>query len=54
MRDEPCYDDLAIGAPGEGVGAGDENGLVAVLYGSKDGLTAEGDVVFHRNTRAQQ
>ncbi|WP_200308792.1 VCBS repeat-containing protein [Streptomyces adelaidensis] len=44
------YRDLAIGAPGESLGAKAEAGAVHVLYGGKSGLTAKGSQFFARNT----
>ena len=42
-------DDLAIGAPGEDIGAIADAGAANVLYGSAAGLTATGDQLFHQN-----
>jgi hypothetical protein len=42
------FDDLAIGAPGEDVGALNSAGAVNVLYGSESGLTADGDQIWHQ------
>jgi hypothetical protein len=42
------YDDLAIGAHGEDVGAIDGAGAVNVLYGSPSGLTDVGDQLWHQ------
>ena len=42
-------DDLAIGAPGEAVGALGDAGAVNVLYGSGGGLTAAGDQLWHQD-----
>ena len=36
------YEDLAVGAPGEGVGADDGAGAVVLLFGSADGLGGGG------------
>ncbi len=45
------FADLAIGHPGEGVGAGlDRAGAVTLLYGSSDGLTDAGSRTFHQNS----
>ncbi len=44
------FDDLAIGAPGEGIGAKADAGAVNVLYGSASGLTATGDQLWHQST----
>ncbi|HEV2871151.1 MAG TPA: integrin alpha, partial [Actinomycetota bacterium] len=38
------FADLAVGAPGEGVGGAAGAGAVNVLYGSADGLTASSEV----------
>jgi hypothetical protein len=43
-------DDLAIGVPGEDVGTIINAGAVQVLYGSKGGLTTEGDAYYHQDT----
>ena len=43
-------DDLAIGAPGEDVGALVDAGAVNVLYGSGSGLTATGDQLWHQDS----
>ncbi len=37
------FDDLAIGAPGEAIGAVNDAGAVNVLFGSSGGLTATGN-----------
>jgi hypothetical protein len=42
------YDDLAIGAPYEDVGAIQDAGAVNVLYGSGSGLTDVGDQLWHQ------
>ncbi len=44
------FDDLAIGVPGEDVGAIVDAGAVNVLYGSGSGLTAAGDQLWHQDT----
>lgn len=44
------YDDLAIGTPGESVGAKHYAGAVNVLYGSKTGLTAAGNDLWHQDS----
>ncbi len=41
------YDDLAIGAPDEDVGAEPQSGAVRVLNGSSSGLTATGIQIWH-------
>ena len=43
-------DDLAIGVPGEGIGAIVVAGANSVLYGSAGGLTAAGDQLWHQDT----
>jgi hypothetical protein len=43
-------DDLAIGAPSGEVAAVDGAGYVHVLYGTRSGLSARGDDVFHQDT----
>lgn len=42
------YDDLAVGSR-EGIGTIHNAGAVNVLYGSGDGLTAEGNQIWHQN-----
>jgi hypothetical protein len=42
--------DLAVGAPGEDVGEAEEAGAVHAVYGSADGLTAEGDELFTQDS----
>lgn len=44
------YDDLAVGVPGEDVGSITNAGAVNVIYGSKDGLTATGNQIWHQNS----
>ncbi len=46
--DEDGYPDLAIGAPGEVLGAGEAPGSVTILFGSPSGLQAGGAVVLTR------
>ncbi len=41
--DEDGYDDLAIGIPGDNLRGANDAGRVQVLFGSDDGLTADGD-----------
>ena len=41
--------DLAIGVPGEDIGAITGAGAVNVLYGSGGGLSAGGDQVWHQD-----
>jgi FG-GAP repeat protein len=43
-------DDLAVGVPGEDVGAIGEAGAVNVLYGSSTGLTSTDDQLWHQNS----
>jgi hypothetical protein len=45
-----AFADLAIGAPGEDVGAVKSGGAVTVLYGSPDGLTAAGAKRWTQNS----
>jgi hypothetical protein len=40
---------LAIGAPGEDVGALSDAGAVNVIYGSAAGLNAAGDQIWHQD-----
>ena len=42
------FDDLAIGVPGEDIGAVVDAGAVNVLYGSGSRLTASGDQLWHQ------
>lgn len=44
------YADLAIGAPGEDVGALDRVGAVNVLYGSSSGPTYDGNQLWHQGS----
>lgn len=44
------YEDLAIGVPGEDIGTITNAGAVNVLYGSRNGLTATGDQIWHQNS----
>ena len=44
--------DLAVGAPGEDVGEADDAGAVHAIYGSADGLTADGDEFFTQDSPA--
>jgi disulfide bond formation protein DsbB len=44
------YADLAIGIPGEDIGAFPDAGAVAVLYGGATGLSAAGDQIWHQNS----
>ena len=44
------FADLAVGAPGETIGATSRAGIVHILYGTTDGLSAAGDQVFHQDS----
>ena len=44
------FGDLAMGAPGENVGAVGDAGAVSVLYGSADGLTGSGAQLFTQDS----
>ncbi|MCP3975414.1 MAG: hypothetical protein GY720_13100 [bacterium] len=44
------YDDLIVGAPGDVVGSASGAGQIHVIYGSRTGLTAEGNNRFHQDT----
>jgi hypothetical protein len=46
--DNDGFDDLAIGAPGESVGALSNAGAVNVLYGAGTGLTATDDQIWYQ------
>ena len=48
--DNDGFADLAVGAPGEGIGSSNNAGAVSVLYGSGDGLTGTGSQLFTQNT----
>ncbi len=48
--DDDSYEDLAIGATGDSIGAAYETGSVHVLRGAANGLTAAGDQVWHQGT----
>lgn len=43
-------DDLAIGVPGEDIGAVDNAGAVNVIYGTNSGLNAANDDIWHQNS----
>lgn len=45
--DNDGYEDLAIGAPGEGVGSIVDAGMIHIVRGSPDGLTALGNQIWH-------
>jgi hypothetical protein len=52
--DHDLHDDLAVGAPGERAvryGGADRAGVVQVLYGSRAGLTAEGNQLWSQASR---
>jgi hypothetical protein len=42
-------DDLAVGAPGENIGTEDNAGLLTVLHGTSDGLTARNSEIFFQD-----
>ena len=44
------YDDLAVGAINEDIGAVGNAGLVHVIYGSAAGLTSAGSQIWHQNS----
>ena len=44
------YDDLVVGAPGDEVGGADGAGQIHVIYGSKNGLTATFNALFHQDS----
>src|SRR4051812_1022582 len=44
------FSDLVASVPGEGVAGFRDAGAVAVLYGSKDGLSADGNQLWNQNT----
>jgi disulfide bond formation protein DsbB len=48
--DNDGYDDLAIGAPKEGIGTNTQTGAVNVLYGSSGGLSSVNDQLWHQNS----
>ena len=48
--DNDGFDDLAIGAPGEDVGAAANAGAINLLFGSAAGLTAAGNQVWHQDS----
>ena len=47
--DDDGFDDLAIGVPGESIGAAVRAGMVNAVYGSSAGLTAARNVVGHQD-----
>ncbi|MFI1677864.1 FG-GAP and VCBS repeat-containing protein [Streptomyces sp. NPDC020607] len=44
------YPDLAVGVPGEAIGAKAKAGAVVLLKGGEDGLTGKGAQAFHQDT----
>lgn len=44
------FDDLAAGAPGEGLGSIDDVGIVIVMFGGPSGLTERGSQVWSQDT----
>jgi hypothetical protein len=44
---DPVTDDLAIGVPGEAIDGVSLAGAVDVLFGSSDGITADGNLLLH-------
>jgi disulfide bond formation protein DsbB len=44
------FADLAVGVPGQDIDGVTNTGSVNVLYGSRSGLTAAGDQLWHQNT----
>ena len=48
------FADLAVGAPGEALGTVGEAGVVHILYGSANRLTAKGNQVFHQDSPGVQ
>ena len=48
--DSDGFHDLAIGVPGDQVSGAARAGSVSVLYGTKEGLTAAGDQIWHQDT----
>ena len=44
------YDDLVVGAPGEGIGKRNDAGLIHIFYGSETGLTTTNDKGYSQNT----
>ena len=44
------FDDLAVGVPLEDIGDEQDAGMVHILFGSANGLTASGDLTLHQNT----
>ena len=48
--DNDGFDDLAVGAPGEGIGTAANAGAVNVLRGSAGGLTATGNQIWNQDS----
>lgn len=44
------YDDLAVGAPKEDIGAVVDSGAVTIMYGSATGIQPAGAVLFHQDS----
>ena len=44
------YDDLVVGAPGEGIGSRGSAGAIHVIYGSASGLTTSGNEFYSQNS----
>ncbi len=44
------FTDLAVGVPGEDIGAAVDAGAVHFIFGSATGLTGSGDYILHQNT----
>ncbi len=50
--DGNSFHDMALGSPGEDIGAIADAGAVNVIYGTKDGPTVEGDTLIHQDKAA--
>jgi FG-GAP repeat len=48
------FTDLAIGSPGESIGILPFAGIVHIIYGSADGLSADESQIFHQNSAGMQ
>ena len=44
------FEDVIIGAPGEGIGRIKKAGMVHILFGSESGVTSAEDVTYHQNS----
>ena len=44
------YDDVIVGAPGESIGVIENAGAFTVMFGSEQGLNADGSILFHQGT----